>query len=460
MTIIVAAALAAGMLSYLVATPDQGGRVDADEMGFTLLDTRYVFGAMGHAAEQHRSAHAATVGAQGAVLASRRWLTALPGSGARRTMIPANVQQAPGKAAPSRRVAAFVRWADELPSQRWRVTTSAPVPVAGADRTWTVAAELQVEVAQATTRTRRQVVPLELELRGSVAELRGAPRSWVVQDVVVGASPGWLRAYRDPVVVGSEVVDVVAPAAARALAADAADAATATLTPVTARYASRGRVATVAIWMVERPSMARAVTRRVVPAHVRNAPAASPHALAWADDRGDIVVDLSRYEQASRPARTAAIRHAVTHVATRSVTSKAPAILAEGIALAEARRTSDGIDITSEELLALDAAFTTRTSGIAELLAAAPASTLADASQDLAAAATIAWLLEERGATRVQALLDAIERGTPPTTALRRTVGLAPRGVEVEVGSWVRSQLPSREPSALPGGDVGEPAPT
>ncbi len=458
-TLVVTAAVAAGMLSFLVATPDQGERIAADEVGFALLDTDHVFGAMGHAAEHHRAAHSASVGAQAATLSSRRWLAALPGSGARRATIPANVKTGVGKAAPHRRVAAFVRWADDLPAQRWRVTTSAPVPVAGAERTWTVAAELQVDVAQATTRTRRQVVPLELELRGSVAEVKGAPRSWVVQDVIVGASPGWLRAYRDPVVVGSEIVDVIAPVSARAVAADAADAATATLAPVTTRYASRGRVATLAIWMVDRQSMARAVTRRVVPADVRDAAADAPHALAWADDRGDIVVDLSRFQQTSADARGAAIRHAVAHVATRGVTSRAPAILAEGIALAEARRANRSIVITSDELVSLDAAFTTRTSGIADLLEAAPVTRLDGASQELVAAATVAWLLEARGVPRVQALLDAIERGTPPATALRRTVGLAPRGVEVQVGGWVRSQLPTKVPTALPETAVEETTP-
>lgn len=457
--LVVTAAMAAGMLSFLAATPDQSGRLRADDVGFALLDTDHVFGAMEHAAQHHRAAHSASVGARAATLTARRWLTGIPGSGARTSTIPANVKTAVGNAAPSRRVVALVRWADDLPARRWRVTTSDPVPVVGVERTWTIAAELQVDVAQATTRTRRQVVPLELELRGSVAELRGAPRSWVVQDVIVGARPGWLRAYRDPIVVGSDVVDVIAPAAARAVAVDAAEAARASLAPVTARYATRGRVATLAIWMVERQAMARTVTGRPVPVDVRGAHAGGVNALAWADDRGDIVVDLSRFQQAGGAARDAAIRHAVAHVATRNATSRAPAILAEGIALAESRRANRSIVITSDELAALDAAFTTRTSGIADLLEAPPASGLNGELQELAAVATVAWLLEARGVPRVQGLLDAIDGGTSPATALRRNVGLAPRGVEVRVAAWIRSQLPARDEIARPDAGADEPEP-
>ena len=449
-TLVVTAALAAGMLSFLVSTPDVGGRVDADELGFALLDTDHVFGAMGHAAEQHRAAHAASVGAQAAATTSRRWIAAIPGSASRTTTIPANVQAARGDDAASRRVAAFTRWADDLPARRWRVTTSDPVPVAGVERTWMVAAEIQVSVAQAVARTRLQVVPLELQLRGSVAEQRGVPRRWVVEDVIVGSSPGWLRAYRDPIVVGSEVVDAIAPVAARSVAADAAATATAVLAPVTTRYASRGRVATLAIWMVERPAQVRAVTRRAAPAEVRGAADDAPHAMAWADDRGDIVVDLSRFQQASAAVRSATIRHAVAHLATRAATERAPAILAEGIALAEQRRASRVIEFTSAELAALDAAFTARTSGIADLLVAPPATGLDGAAQQLAAAATVAWLLDERGASRTQDLLEAIRAGAAPATALRRTVGLAPRGVELQVAAWVRGQLPDAEVAPQP----------
>lgn len=458
MTLVVAAALVAGMLSFLVATPEQSGRVDPDELGFAHLDTAHVFAAMGHAAEHHRAAHSAAMGARAATTTSRSWLVGVAGSSTRTKAVPANVRVATGRDASARRIAAFVEWADELPAPHWLVTTSEPVQVVGADRTWTVAAEVQVDVAQARSRTRRQVVPVELTLRGSVAEVRGTPRSWVVEDLIAGTSPGWLRAYRDPVLVGSGVVDVIAPATARAVALEAADTATAVLAPLATRYAGRSSVATMAVWMVERPARVRIVTLRAAPADVRVAVDGAPHAMAWADDRGDVVVDLSRFAAASAAARSAAIRHAVAHVATRQLTERAPAILAEGIALAEERRAGRAIVISQDEIVTLDQAFSAGTSGIAKLLAEPSATRLRGEPEQVAAAATIAWLLEERGARRVQDLLASIDAGMAPDTALRRTVGLAPRGVELQVAAWVRAQLPAATPD--PTADEGAEVPT
>lgn len=455
MTLVVAAALVAGMLSFLLATPDPGARVDADELGFSRLDTTHVFASLGHAAEFHRAAQAATLGARAVTTTSRGWLVGVPGSSGRRGAVPANVRVGVGDGVASRRVAAFVEWADELPANRWHVTTSTPIPVAGADRSWTVGAEIEVDVAQALTRTRRQVVPVQVQLRGSIAELRGAPRSWVVEDVVVGPSPGWLRAYRDPLVVGSGTIDVIAPASARAIAQDAAATASAVLGPLTTRYATRGGASTLAVWMVERPGRVQVVTGAAAPAEVRIAAKDSPHAMAWADDRGDLVVDLSRFQGASAAARGAALRHALAHFATRQVTKRAPAMLSEGIALAEERRAGRTIVITPGELATLDAAFTSRTSGIAELVGAPTSPKLHGELEELAAVATVAWLLDERGADRVQALLAAIDGGTAPDVALRRTVGLAPRGVERQVAAWVRAQVPA---TAAPAPSVGDEA--
>jgi hypothetical protein len=199
------------------------------------------------------------------------------------------------------------------------------------------------------------------------------------------------------------------------------------------------------------------VTQRPTPADVRIAATGSTHAMAWADDRGDVLVDLSRFAPATAAQRAAAIRHALAHLATAATTSRAPAILAEGIALAEERRTGRTIVITPAELATLDSAFSTRTSGIAALFGG-PAAARLDEGQELAATATIAWLLEERGARRVQDLLAAIDGGTATDAALRRTIGLAPRGVELQVAAWVRAQLPADTPAPGTGedGDAAE----
>ncbi len=437
-TLVIAAALSAGMLSFLVATPDQGGRIDADELGFARLDTGDVFGAMGHAAEFHRTAHESALGARAARTATRRWLGALPGSGARKTIVPANVRLATGRDPGARRVSTFVRWADGLPARGWRVTTRDPAAVDGAERTWIAAAEVQVDVAQALTRTRRHVVPVEVRLRGSTAMLRGAPRSWVIEDVVVGAGTGWLRAYADPVVVGTGVVDIIAPATAHAVARDALATVESTLVPTTKRYSSSGGAAMIAVWMVEGRGRVRAVMQRAAPA---TAGEDDPHALAWADDRGDVVVDLSRFQPASASVRAAAIRHAVAHVATRHVTTEAPALLAEGVPLVEQHRVDGRIVVPDAQLELLDDAFSTRTSGIERLLVAASTGELTTDVERAAATATVAWLLAERGPRRVRALLESLEDGVAPATAVRRTIGLAPRGVELEVAAWVRAQL-------------------
>jgi hypothetical protein len=262
-----------------------------------------------------------------------------------------------------------------------------------------------------------------------------------VEDVVVGASPGWLRAYRDPVVVGTEVVDAVAPSSSRALAQQAAATASSALAPIVARYVADGGPASVALWMVERPGLVRTVTGRGMPAAVRDAADGDAHRLAWADDRGDVVVDLVAYGDATASQRASAIRHAVAHVATQRATVTAPAILGEGIALAEERRAGSAVVLAATELEALDEAFSTRTSGIADLLVADPAARLDGESDHLAAAATVAWLLEERGAARTRALFAALDEGVAPATALRRTIGLAPRGVELEVAAWTRARL-------------------
>jgi hypothetical protein len=162
LTLVVTAALAAGMLAFLVATPDPSGRVTAGDVGFTRMDERTVFAAMGHAAEHHRAAHRSTMGGRAAATTGRAWLDALPGSRARTRAVPANVALASGPDANARRVAAFVRWADDLPARRWRATANSPLQVAGEELRWTVTGELTIDVAQAVSRTRRQVVPVEL----------------------------------------------------------------------------------------------------------------------------------------------------------------------------------------------------------------------------------------------------------------------------------------------------------
>lgn len=438
---VVIAALAAGMLAFLVSTPDQGRRIERTETGFTRLGTASVFGSFGHAAEYHRAAHAAAIGARAATGVARSWLASVP-SGGPATGPALVVSEARGGDPEARRVAAFIAWGDGLPARRWKVTTSAPIPVVGVQRTWTVAAEVELGVAQSVTRTRTQVIELELELRGSAALRRGVPRAWVVADVVVTGGPRWLRGYRDPIVVGSKVVDVVAPAAHAVIAQAAATTATEALSSIAARYAPDTKVLVLGIWMVDRAGAARTVTGRGAPATVRTASDDDPHALAWADQRGDVVVDLSQFADATGAGRSAAIRHAVTDLLMRSSTTRVPAILADGIVDAEARRVGGEVPLTLAELKQLDTSFFTRTSGIADMLVAPASAELDDGVPELAAIATMAWLLEVRGAPRTRALVHAIQGGVAPATSLRRTIGLAPRGVERQVAAWIRAQLP------------------
>jgi hypothetical protein len=463
--LVVTLALAGGLSAFLLATPDQGNRPAGDELGFTRLNEQGMLADLQHAEEYHREQHRRSIVTRTANRHALAWLRAVAGSGAPNAKLPANVT-ATAETQP------FVRWADDIPRTQWKAAitkveeeqvvldaTDAEDVVGEAalpPTRFVATGYVEVTVAQAANRTRHQRVPVVLTIEPGRAGAGGVPARWVLRDVrATGTS--FVRAYADPVIEHRTAVDVVAPVADQALAVRLADDAQAQLPALVGRWRGVAGAGVATIWVLPNTGRGRAVLGHVPDADTLQAGATGDHGAAWVDQSGDIAVDSSRMRTLTTTQQLAALRHALTHVATRKLEGDAPALLAEGIARFEPRRIASPKDpLAGVELTPLIDAFGRAESGLAGLLVAAPALPLdtgAASTDQLAALATVAWIEDVKGHDVLVRLVTQLETGVAPDRALTSVLRLDARGVEVAVARWTREQADAADDETTATGD-------
>lgn len=419
---VVAVALAAGVVAFLAASPDQSGRVRQGELGFARLDRAWIDGALGQAADQHRAIHRTAVRERAAGAIARRWVVATAGGEQLEGGRIGIGAESPEAAA---RIEAWTTWADGIDRSAWQVRASGrATPMVDDREAWVVEVAVTVDrhVARPSA-SPRQPIAVSVQVAPPVRD--GGP--WRIRDLQVDGPPaGGIRAFDDPVLARSGLVDVVAPTrqgiAALAVARRAGD----RLAALRERYAAVPGTDRATIWMVPRR---RSITAVLGP--VARVGFDDPHAIVALATTGDLVVDLEAWDAASGAQRTAELDHALVHVAWLGSLARAPRALVEGIAQAEAIAPTDA----TLRLVAEGAA-----GPIARLLVAPP-----DASPDpddlVLAHALGAWLLADVGPRRTAQLLAAIDGGAEPDRAVRRTIGATPAGVDGRVRSWARTQV-------------------
>ncbi|MCW2928924.1 MAG: hypothetical protein JWM86_2892 [Thermoleophilia bacterium] len=475
---IAALAIGGGMFAFLVSTPDMGRRVPRSQLGFRELQRDRVDMGSALAANHHRHVALLDEAAASATSAARGWMGALAQSRGRR-VTPAAARfvvlgsQAGATSVPdadasgTRRTAAFVRWADDLPRSTWRARmTTAEQPTERGDEPDATSHVLEVRVtgtatitvAQAASRSRVQRVPVTLVLAAPLrSDALAAPKRWTLIDVETSGSKEFLRAYSDPIVLRGRSVDVVAPAAAAATAAAVLPQLEQGIAAARSRSGSIDGASSATAWLLERRDRAKAVVGRAAPTP---AWAGDPRGVSWSDSRGELVVDLAARQAAAPAAAAASLRHAATHVALRSLETYASGFLVEGVVrhVAEGARPSRttvaaGVRVMPELL----AAFGTGSSGIARRIVAAPDEDPFDGASPTqarlryeAADATVSWVAEVRGERALARLLASLERGDPPAAAIERVLEVTPRQLERAVARWTRARDTAAARAARP----------
>jgi hypothetical protein len=410
--IVVACALVGGLASFLLATPDQSGRVRPDQLGFQQLNHTRLMTALGGASAYHR--------ARDRDARVTRTATHVAAMGLRD---PTAVSVAGQGRAATARIDAFTRWARGLRASGWSVDPG--TAVASSDgRVVDVPATVEVTVAQAMQHVRRQRVPVTLELAAAGA-------GWRLADLHVDAPTTFLRGYLDPTVTRDHTIDVVAARAnaplARAIAHDAAT----TLPQLRTRYAGIAGGTGGAIWLLDSRRDAAHVLGRPAPPALPT----GPDTIAWVDARGELAIDAPAFVALTPEQRSSVLRHALAHLATLEATTAAPPILVEGLASLEARPS-----IPDAELRPLAAAFASGSSGIAKLLVAAPGSKLSRPTDAIAAEAVARWIVHRTDSAHLARLVRQIDAGASPERALADVLHTTPRGVELGTAAWVRMQ--------------------
>jgi hypothetical protein len=457
LALVVSLAIAGGLASFLLATPDEGRRPSGSDLGFTRLNEQRVLGDLRNAEEYHRARHREALVSASASRAAGSWLRAVAGSGDAPGSMPRSVTT-------QQRAMAFVRWADDLPRSAWSASIAkverAPDEAEGADR-YLASGFVDITLASASNRTRPQRVPVQLLLEPIGDAQRAVPARWKLVDAQTDGGAHLVRAYGDPIIARrGTTVDVIASVADRALASRLADDVAVQLPALTRRYRAVAGPSVVAIWVLADGTRSRAVLNRPVPLETTTATEGDLHGAAWVDRSGDIAVDASRMRRLTTAEQLVALRHALTHVATRHVEDSAPALLDEGIAQFEPQRLASSANpLAGVDLAPLVESFGSARSGLAQLLVAKPGQPLdrgAAGTDELAALATVAWIEDVHGHEALVRLLSTIDRGATPERALHDVLRLDARGVEVAVARWSRARETKDTDTPPAEGDAGD----
>jgi hypothetical protein len=451
LTLLVAAALGTGLFAFLVATPDQAGRVSATELGFERLDRATIAQGMANAGATLRAAHAERIARGEAVGAARRWLAQVPAGappsprGAAITRIDAATPEA------ATRIVGFTRWGDELLSDAWRATASSPVPAAGSERTWVVDGIVEITVAQARARQRRQRVEVVLTIAAAGPADAVPPASWRIVDLNVDSPRALVRGYADPVQARVGSIDAIGPAAARAEVEQVARSAGAQLPRLRRAWSGVAGSPLATVWIAQDDAQLRAALGAGT-IDARD----TLHPIVWVDGRGEVAVDLAQWRASGAATRNRALRHALVHVALLGGVERVPPLLVEGIAMAEARRGADGIEVEEAALETVSRPAPEGGDDIAELLVARPGGTL-DPDARARALVTAAWLLDRHGQAGAVTWLARIAGGTSVVDATSGLLRATPDRLELQVRAWAADQLgttsetdPTDAPGATP----------
>jgi hypothetical protein len=164
------------------------------------------------------------------------------------------------------------------------------------------------------------------------------------------------------------------------------------------------------------------------------------HPIAWVDGRGEVAIDLRQWRASSAATRNRALRHALVHVALLGGMERAPSMLVEGLAMAEARRGAGGIEVEEASLETASRPAPDGGDGIAELLVARPGGTL-DPDDRARALVTAAWLLDRHGQAGVVTYLARIAGGMSVINATSGLLRATPGRLELQVRAWATDQL-------------------
>ncbi|MCB0879106.1 MAG: hypothetical protein KDC46_09025 [Thermoleophilia bacterium] len=418
LTLVVAAALAAGIIAFLAASPNQDARVSTTQLGFGTLDRDWFDARIHDAAAAQQRENRLQVRERTAVTVTRRWLGALPGASTRNSVIVKGVAVAGETPEAASRIAALRTWSDGILDDAWHVAGGQATSVADSD-SWTVSTELQVTLAHALRRTRTLRFPVVVQVAPPVA----AGKPWRVRDVQVDSTNTSLRAWRDPVVVRSAAIDVVAATTARDDAVTVASTVAQRMRAVHALLPTLARVDTTTVWIV-----ASAGQRRAALGSTSSGPDAA-HPIAHLTTSGDLVVELGPWRSATPAEQRAALAHATFHATVLDALSSLSPILAEGAAM------GFGSDPTDSELQTALTIPTDPADSIARLLVA-PGDSALDEPARQRAHALGSWLLDVHGASTLRELVALRGTGIDMDHAIRRVLHATPAGIDATVRRW------------------------
>lgn len=433
LTVVVAAALAAGLLAYLSVTPDQGSRIQPDRLGFGTLDRAWLTARIRDAESAHRLAHRTEVRRRVAGTTARRWLAALPGATATSGAL-ATVAVAADDTESADRITELRTWADGIDRAAWTLGPVQVTPVADSDA-WVAGTIVRIRLPHARATSRVASVPLTIEL-APPATARGR---WQLRDAQLDAPRRGLRAWADPVLVGDDHVLAAAATIDAPIARQVAATLSRQLVVIHRRLpASLVRARSTTAWVVDDDTL-RPALGRAGGAHD------TEHPIARLAATGDVVVERAAWLAASPVQQRAALAHVAFHVATLdSLATLAPAF-AEGLADAFAASP------TEPELHAV-AGLPAPDDAIATLLLAPTTATL-DPTDRARAHVLGAWLLATRQLDSVAELVELRAGGVDQDRSIRRSLHATPVGVGARLRGWAIEQLPDQSGAA--GADPG-----
>ncbi len=425
LTLLVAVALAGGMVAFLVSQPGSSTRVESGQLGFRSLDRAWIADRFANVARTHRAA--ATRQAQTAASAkvARRWLAALPTNATPTRSATTRTAIAPTDDAARRRIAALRQWANGIDAAMWNVTIVNPShALAEDDSAWVVDGVMSVRVASAKQRVARARVPVSLEL---AAPVEGG-RTWRIRDVHVDGPATGLRAFVDPTTVHGEAIDVIVPASLASDASTIAHMANRSLASLRRDLGDHASIDTLAIRGWDNVAQLRALVgaRRAVGIDDRSTP------LVAVDADGDVLVHAPTWKSSTPAQRSGVLRAALFRTATADTAGELPAIVRDGVARALAGA------LTREELQ-LVASTTGRSVG--ELLLAKPNDELAGDAELARAHVFGTWLLEQHGLAAVGSMIDARAARLPAEQVVRRVLHATSDGVAARIDDSVAQTL-------------------
>lgn len=324
----------------------------------------------------------------------------------------------------------FADAVDGLPSKHTSVAATA-VEVRG-----TLPPQSVVVQLRASLRTFRAVgSDRTLDWRGELTMQLGSDGTWKPSGGrLLGTPP-----FEDPVVEVRPNAMVIGPSERASFVAAAANEATVALPKMRERYDLVAGPERTNMFVIEHP---RAVRRLLGKGHT----APTQHPTGWTYETGDVVLVWSQLRSLTLAGRMGVVRHETVHVATLPLMRHAPTMLLEGIAtFEETAAVTEGTDLVID-LTSLRAAFRDGSLGYQDLLHSTRPNfgRSAQAGIDmgyLAGYATVGYIDERHGHTKLQRVLAQLRAGVKIDATLTRVLDLTPVELQKGVRVWTADQV-------------------